>query len=496
MNRITLTLCLLLALPTPAFAGAFGDLVQEVKSKAKTEKKEDKKQGQRAGGEKDAAFAQRCGAAARGLADLAESLPNDPDQVWRSRLDDILALQEHAAVTEYFAVEEVVAADARGSARCGAAYEELQAAMAALQTHGPTFGKAVSPLLTEARRVYGFPDLPSATAYAQKAAALAAVALWLAEDDPDVQARQAEADATLAQYRSEYAKGLSGAFHAEHVGELFLASSAVNLGSEDPATFGDRWVVGAPTWVAAYYQGALDQMAGNNTGGARMELRLYEASDTYRQSAKLKYAWTVDSAAATKATALTVELWPASPTAAKQPGLATKFGEYVLSLPPGEHGYFLQLSATDPRDGGRTTGKFEGPIAGIVIEVPADPSAARAALSTIRSTWVASQRMPKAGRTDSALQAQMTRAYTEAGWKEKPLRAVVVDSDWTLFRDDWDRVVSRTTLGAVAVDPGTGECVVYRGVFQQDAVGGGKWSSATLQLITDDAPITCANVGK
>ncbi len=441
-----------------------------------------------------AAFSDRCGSAARALTHLAESLPNDPDQVWRSQLDSILALQEHPAVAEYFAVEEAVAAD--GGAQCGAAYEDLQAGMAALQTHGPTFGKAVTPLLDEARRVHAFPDLPSAIGYAEKAAALAEVALWLVADDEEVQARHAEAAAILASYRAEYASTLTGAFHAEHVGELFLASSPVTLGKEDPTTFGDRWTVGAPTWVAAYYPGTLDQMAGNTTGGARMELRLYEASDTYRQSAKLKYAWTVDAATATKATAMALELWPASPTSAKQLGLATKFGEFALSLPPGEHGYVLQLSATDPRDGGRTTGAVEGPIAGIVLEVPSDTGPARTALATLRSSWVESQRMPKAGRSDSTVQGQMMRAYSEAGWSEKPLRAVILDGDWTLFRDEWDRVVSRTTLGAVAVDPGKGECVVYRGVFQQDSIGGGKWSSATLQLITDDFPIACGNVSK
>ncbi len=406
----------------------------------------------------------------------------------------LLALPDNRDLQRYLAIVQAVENDAGAREACESDWASLEEQWGRIVAKANWMAEAMPELLDYTDQYAEGGDMAKAISEGENAVALVEVALWVDSSSSALATAKANAEAKLAAYKANYAKTLSGAYHADHVGELWFSTAPITLGKEDTAALSQAADASKGVYVAAYYPGELAAMGGNPGGDIRAEVRLWKDPGASGQSDE-DYHWTIDAKGAT-ATALTVELWPTDPAKAQLPGLAVKYAEFIRGLGPGTHEVQFQVAMTDPRDGGKTTGAYDAPFAKLSLTVPSDLSGFEANATKIYNTWIDAQRMPKAKKTDSSLSSQLMKAYTEAGWDEKPLRAVIVDSDWTYFYDDWNRPIQRTLRAWVAVDNGDGTCRAFEGIYQADSPDFKNWDAPYLNLITSDIPLACANVNK
>jgi hypothetical protein len=105
-------------------------------------------------------------------------------------------------------------------------------------------------------------------------------------------------------------------------------------------------------------------------------------------------------------------------------------------------------------------------------------------------------RMPKAAHKDAGLEKAMLAAIGAAGWKEKPLRAVIVEPDWSVFRNEVTGILlSRTIQGYVAVKREDGTCSEFFINFVQQHQGGA-WGKTLIESVYDNDDMLCENVNK
>ncbi|GDX83410.1 hypothetical protein LBMAG42_52210 [Deltaproteobacteria bacterium] len=277
------------------------------------------------------------------------------------------------------------------------------------------------------------------------------------------------------------------------VNGMYISPTAVAAGLPVPDGISTSWAVGTPVYLSAVFPQTLDVMAQSSTGAAVVHLNVYDANEEYHNTADLTLEWTVDAATAGKSKAIVYELWPADLAKAGDPKNTAKLGEWLIARGSGSHDYYVDIVMVDPTEG--TCSQNPIPFGTFTFTAPSDMTAFTKAVATVKSAYIATERMDKAAKTDSTLQSQMMKAYTESGWPEKPLRAVILDKDWDYYHDNWGNITSRRIHGEVAVDDGAGNCRVFIGVFDEEAAGGGKYTLPVMQT-TDDFDIACANVMK
>lgn len=277
------------------------------------------------------------------------------------------------------------------------------------------------------------------------------------------------------------------------VNGMYISPTAVAAGLPVPDGISTAWAVGTPVYLSAVFPQTLDVMAQSSTGAAVVHLNFYDANEEYHNSAAVKLEWTVDAATAGKSSAIVYELWPADPAKAADPKNAAKLGEWLLAQGSGSHAYYVDIVMVDPVEGSCSQNPI--PFGTFTFTMPSDTAAFTKAVAAVKTAYISGERMDKAAKTDSTLQSQMMKVYTESGWPEKPLRAVILDKDWDYYHDNWGNITSRRIHGEVAVDDGAGNCRVFIGVFDEEAAGSGKYTLPVMQT-TDDFDIACANVMK
>ncbi len=440
-------------------------------------------------------LADKCSDAAHWINIALDDVTTEPGALSQSvnSRDKVLKLPSTTGMEKYAQVWEKIDQSKRGDQACGDSVEKWDAALGRIAEYASYLAGEIPKVLDGVWRLQQDGDLVGAVKEAEMAVALAQVGTSLDSGNEEMAAALVSAEARRGEAMAAWEKSLSGPFHAEHLGQVVLFSVPTAPGKESADRIATSWRAGEPMYAVGYFMGSLNDMAGNPGGDARMEVAVFDPGSGSSQAIGHSHR-TIDVAAA-GATAYAVELWPADVNSPADAALALKMGEMLLQLPPRVHELEIRILASDPRDGGRTTGRFDPPASAIRVDT-SDTEALRAAVATLREVYTSKQRMPKAKKTDAALSAQMMKAYSEAGWEEKTLRAVILESDWTYFHDEWNAIVSRTIRGTVAVQSAGGACTMYDGIFQQDALGGGKYSAATLNLITSDRPISCGNVSK
>jgi hypothetical protein len=275
---------------------------------------------------------------------------------------------------------------------------------------------------------------------------------------------------------------------------MFLSPVRVSPGTAAPAGTGTTWEVGTPLYLSVTFPDNLAAMSVSSNGAADMHLQFYDAAEKYHNSPLADAKWEVPAPTAGETRALVVEVWPTDATKAEDPRRSAYIGEWLVGQGVGTHQYYVQLLARDPESG--MCSQQPLPFGTFTFTGPADSAAFARSLATMKAAYLDSERMDRAAKTDLALSSGMMKAYTAAGWPEKPLKAVILDRDWEYFRDNWGQITSRRIHGQVAVDDGNGNCRVFFGTFDEVATGGGKYTVPELALITDDFPIARARVAR
>ena len=104
-------------------------------------------------------------------------------------------------------------------------------------------------------------------------------------------------------------------------------------------------------------------------------------------------------------------------------------------------------------------------------------------------------KMPKAKRKDAKLVKQMMKIMKEEWPKDKILKTLIVDKNWTVHRDEHTKVILKRTIEtAVAVRQESGQCQVFDVTFKQEANREQKYGPVVFGGVGNGSRIPCLNV--
>ena len=90
---------------------------------------------------------------------------------------------------------------------------------------------------------------------------------------------------------------------------------------------------------------------------------------------------------------------------------------------------------------------------------------------------------------DAALESSMVDACRD--WPEKPVKAIITDSDWTIDRHPLSgAILSRTINATVLFRVGDGTCKAFKLSFRQPYTGG-SYGKTERYGVGDSFPISC-----
>jgi len=162
------------------------------------------------------------------------------------------------------------------------------------------------------------------------------------------------------------------------------------------------------------------------------------------------------------------------------------FTKYLSELSPGEHTFRLEVKAYNKI---YASGEFT--ISGD------DYSSYTKLLADIKDSSGKQQKMPKAGKTDLALQKEMIALLKNAGWPDIR-RLVIVDKDWWVDRvDGGDSAVKSRHMEAAAAAKNTDGSFYFRhATFHQPMLITGDWGKLELTTTGEKKPVPEANIDK
>ena len=330
-------------------------------------------------------------------------------------------------------------------------------------------------------------SLYQASLHADAAAELGEMVVSYMPDQADAKKLNDEAHKAQAALNGELqAKFVTSPFHLENMGKLLLSNKPIELRKEKAEDFKTSFKPGETIYGVFYADGAMHDLLDFGPTSVEMSLSL-QVDDGEAET----QSWFLDrKSPASELGALTFEIVPDA-KASKDPG----FGSSVLStlsrVSPEVHKIKVELGGRVPE---MSAGKG---LAETIIELDATSGLDK---------WVVAQRvmnernldmarMPKPGMTDPGIAKGMLSAITRAGWKEKPVRAVITDSEWQLYRNLFGVVTQRGINGVVAVKRPDGTCSVFFSQFNQSALSKG-WSPVSLNITWSNRDIRCGNIGK
>lgn len=102
--------------------------------------------------------------------------------------------------------------------------------------------------------------------------------------------------------------------------------------------------------------------------------------------------------------------------------------------------------------------------------------------------------MPKAVQSNPKLEGEMMAAMSE--WKEKPIKANIIDKDWEIHRHPISGAIEyRTIRAALGMKTPQGTCRVFVLSFKQDYAGK-SWGRTQHYGVGDSFDIACENINK
>ncbi len=230
--------------------------------------------------------------------------------------------------------------------------------------------------------------------------------------------------------------------------------------------------------------------AANSSGAHSLLVRVALNIDGEIDQQPAKFTLAYD-AAEIESNALAIEIVP-DPATALRPVLGANLASSLVDLKPGVHTIQVVIGAStvdsSSWDGaGAATFKYD---------TTGGTDAVKAQQEALVKSAIARARMPKAAKKDGALEKSMQAALVAAAWKEKPLRAVVIQPDWTVFSNKITGILlSRTIQGYVAVKRPDGTCSMFFINFVQEHQGG-SWGKTAIESVYDNDDLQCENVGK
>lgn len=289
---------------------------------------------------------------------------------------------------------------------------------------------------------------------------------------PEVTQLRADAMAAAESMGAAKDNVYTGAFNREHAGKIVFSSQPIVAGQENPAALRTAFTAQDDIYGMMYFRGTFKEVSG---GAGRGYTKLFVDGNE-----KVSYDFNLPADQAANAW-LKSEIIP-DPATSTTRG-AAMFTKAISELSPRRHTIKVQTLDGDWKV--LAEGEFTLDCTGGLDRV-ADVH------TRIGAQKLAAVRLPEPAMRNAALEKECMAALKD--WKEKPLKVVITDRDWTIqYHPITGAITSRIINTTVAMKKPDGGCRMFVISFQQQYAGG-KYGKAQQYGVGDSADLPCEQV--
>jgi hypothetical protein len=297
--------------------------------------------------------------------------------------------------------------------------------------------------------------------------------LYVTPDDTQVQSLKADAEAALAAMGAAREKVYTGSFHKEHAGKIVFSSQPIVAGQENPAALRNAFDAASDEiYGMMYFTGTFQEVTGGSGHGYT---KLFVNGN---EKASYNFKLPADQAANAW---LKSEIIP-DPASSTTRGAAI-FTKALSELSPRRH--TVKVQTLDDSWKVLAEGEFTLDCSGGLDRI-ADVH------KRINEQKLSAVKLPEPAMRNAALEKECMVALKD--WKEKPLKVIITDPDWTIqYHPITGAITSRTINTTVAMKKPDGGCRMFVISFRQQYQGK-KYGKAQQYGVGDSADIPCENV--
>jgi hypothetical protein len=263
-------------------------------------------------------------------------------------------------------------------------------------------------------------------------------------------------------------------FHKQNAGKIVFAKSRITVGSENASAMTGAFTSNDNIYGAVYLKGTFSEVTKKDY---KVSLKILvdgnEKLDRSFEIAREKR----------EETWLNIEIAP-DPATAETQG-AEVYSKALSELSPRNHKIGVTLTSDY---GGEQIAEGE-------FDLDCTPGLNRMAarVTQLKANRLAKVRLPAPSMRNAQLEKEMMAAMT---WPEKPLRAVITASEWTVHRHPISGAIEfRTISAALAFKRPAGDCRIFYLSFKQD-YNGRSYGKTQHYGVGDNEEIPCENVNK
>ncbi len=296
--------------------------------------------------------------------------------------------------------------------------------------------------------------------------------LLVTPDNAEVQAVRTDAQATVASMGAAHEAVYSGAFHKDHAGQFVFSSKPITAGSENPASMSTTFTANDDIYGMMYFKSSFKEITdGYSYGWTKLFVDGNEkASYDFKLPADIaENAW------------LGSEIIP-DPALSSTRGAAI-FTKAISELSPRRH--TIRLQTLDNSMNVLAEGEF-------TLDCTTGLDRVAQVNKDLGNKKLSAVSLPSPAMRSNKLEKEFAQALKN--WKEKPLKVIITDSDWTIKRNPVSgAILSRIINTTVAMKKPDGSCRMFVISFEQP-YSGKKYGKARQYGVGDSADIQCDKV--
>lgn len=283
-----------------------------------------------------------------------------------------------------------------------------------------------------------------------------------------------DAESVFKKIESEYSSAVfTSDFHKENAGKIVFAKKPIEINQEGSCEVTSQFTGKDFIYGMVYFKSSMREL---DYGSLKFTVRIY-ADNNEIKSRDFEVAQ-----AKKENTYLDFEFVP-DPETHKTMG-CIEYSTALAKLSPRRHDIKVVLTIT----GSGTevaSGEFE-------LDGSGGMEGIESVAKTLTNAEFSSRKMPEPAMKNAKLEKEMLEAMSS--WTEKPLKAVIVDSDWSIHRNQYTGIIEyRSILAAIGMKKPDGNCRVFWLSFKQDY--NGKSYGKTQHLgVGDSMDLPCENV--
>lgn len=355
-------------------------------------------------------------------------------------------------------------------------YNKIEAEMKKFRTFVDGYHtQRINQLIEDAYKFFaaGKAQAGKANDFAQAAVLGCQGALLMLPDHAGMKKLLKDAETTASKMGASLDKVYTSAFHKSHAGQAVFSTRPVTIGQENPSAFSSSFKASDEIYGMIYLKGTYtDVTKGNHIVNIRILIDGVE---------KANHMWNVP-AEKRELTYIPMEYLPDPKTMQTQG--AIKYAKAFSEMSPRPHKITIKCEA-EYASNLLAEGEFE-------LDGSDGMDKLQARYTAMQSAKLGQVGMPKAVQSNPKLEAEMMAAMSE--WKEKPLKANIIDKDWEIHRHPISGAIEyRTIRAALGMKTPSGTCRVFILSFKQD-YSGKAWGRTQHYGVGDSFDIGCENI--